>query len=220
MGAARGEFAQANYGRVAHIYDKLEIFQGGLLEKTRNAFLGQLPFLPRNPIILGCGTGSFAAAFVRTENPARLTINDIASEMLAVSRHRIRATGWNGDLITLEGDFASLGLPPDYDFVAAQFFLDCFPQRLRLSMLSRVKRIMTPGAVLLVSDYARPRSPWMLPVFYINYGTALLAFWILAGHAPNMPGDIEAAILDSGWRVLRKQTFFLGLFASWLAAAE
>jgi ubiquinone/menaquinone biosynthesis C-methylase UbiE len=213
-------FSGANYGRVAHLYDKLEWVLGGVLEKTRNVLLDRLPFAPGNPLVLACGTGKFAAAYLRKFDPPRLTINDIAPEMLAVARQRIAASNWQGELIVKEGEATSLGLSPPYDFVSAQFFLDCFPQRSRIALLHEIRKMMAPGAVLLVSDYARPRSKWLLPIFYMNYGAALLGFWILVSHKPNPPGDIERAILDASFTIIEKQTLLFGLFASWLATAK
>ena len=217
MSATDGRFDGANYGCVAHLYDKLELLLGGVLEKTRNVFLGRLPFAPANPIILACGTGKFPLAYVLSEGPSRLTINDIAPEMLALTQRRISETGWTGEMVVLQGEMTSLCLPQVYDFVSAQFFLDCFPQASRITLLSEIRKVMTPGAILLVSDYARPRSFWMLPIFYLNYCSALLGFWILAGHKPNKPGDIERAILDGGFKIIAKQTLCSGLFASWMA---
>ncbi len=210
-------FAGPRYGRVAALYDSLELLLGGTLERTRNAFLGKLPFAPANPLILACGTGKFPAAYILSEQPARLTVNDMAPEMIAVAHRRIAATGWKGQLDTLEGDLSRFHLRPVYDFVAAQFFLDCFPQRSRIPLLRKMREFMSPGAVLLVSGYARPRSRWMLPLFYLNHSAASLGFWMLGAQAPNPPGDIERAIVDSGFTILEKRTFFAGLFASWLA---
>ncbi len=215
-----GEFGGANYRRVAHIYDRLELVLGGVLDKTRNAFLGQLPFVPNNPVILACGTGKFAAAYVRAYNPPRLTINDIAPEMIARTQRRLTASGWNGELVVLEGDVTRMQIPCVYDFISAQFFLDCFPQRSRVTLMHRIRAILAPGGILLVSDYARPRSTWMLPIFYVNYGAALLGFWVLARHAPNPPGDIERAILDAAFRITQKRVLLGGLFASWLAQVD
>jgi ubiquinone/menaquinone biosynthesis C-methylase UbiE len=210
-----GEFA-ADYGPVAHLYDKLEWCLLGTLESTRNALLDQLPHSPHNPIVLACGTGRFPAAFIRAVNPARLTINDIAPEMIAIARRCIAALPWPGELTVLPGEITSLHLPPVYDFVAAQFLLDCFPQRSRVPLLLEIRKLMAPGAALLISGYARPRSPWLLPLFYLNYAAALLGFRILAAQRMHAPGDIERAITAAGFRIVAKRTRFFGLFASWL----
>ncbi len=214
------EFTRANYGRAAGIYDKLELLLGGSLENTRNAFLGNLPFAPKNPIIVGCGPGSFPVAFARAENPDRLTINDIAPEMLARSRSRLAASGWRGTLIHLQGEITSLGLPRQYDFLAVQFLLDCFPQASRVHMLGELQKLLTPGAILLVSGYSRPKSRWLLPLFYLNYGAALLAFRVLVNHPLNRPGNIEQAILDSGLTIHASRSFLFGLFSSWLVRLD
>ena len=217
---APDEFKKANYGRVAKVYSKLEALEGGFIEKARNAFLGSLPFAPENPIVVGCGPGAFPAAYVKSEKPNVLTINDIAPEMLAETKRRVSETGWTGQLVELQGDVTSLGLPRQYDFLAAQFFLNCFPQASRVRLLGELRKVMTPGAILLVSDYSKPRSPFVLPFFYLNYGSALLLFWALAKHAPNKPGNIEKAIVDSGLKIKEKRSFFFGMFSSWLVLVD
>lgn len=214
-----GEFAKANYGPVARFYDKIELLNLGFIAKARNAFLGSLPFAPRNPIVVGCGPGSFPAAFVQSENPAKLTVNDIAPEMVARTRDLVGRTGWQGRLIELPGDVTTLGLGPQYDFVAVQFLLNCFAPESRVRLLAKLRAIMKPGAILLISDFSRPK-PWLLPIFYINYCSAVLIFWLLAKHAPNRPGDIERSIRESGLRIREKRSFFFGLFSSWLVIVD
>ncbi len=209
-------FQKTDYGRVARIYDKIEAIGGDVIEQARNAFLGELPIAPVNPIIIGCGTGTFAAAFLKSEQPAQLTLNDIAPEMLALSRKRVADTEWEGKLIELPGDITSLNLPAQYDFIALQFVLNCFPIPLRLEMLRKVKKLLAPGGVLYISDYSKPRSFWMQPVFYANYFAAVLLFWPLAKNAPNSPGDMEKLILESGLIIDKKRTFGGELYSAWL----
>jgi ubiquinone/menaquinone biosynthesis C-methylase UbiE len=217
--AAPGEFRKANYGPAARFYDKIELLNLGFIAKARNAFLGRLPFPPRNPLVVGCGPGAFPAAYVRSEKPETLTVNDIAAEMITQTRNLVHETGWSGRLIEMPGDIASLGLPPRYDFVAAQFFLNCFGQESRIRLLGKLRGLLKPGGILLISDYSRPK-PWLLPVFYINLCAASLIFWMLVKHPPNWPGDIENAILESGLRVREKRSFLFGLFTSWLIVVD
>jgi len=211
-----GTFQKTDYGRVAKIYDKIEALSGDVIEKTRNAFLGELPFAPRNPLIIGCGTGTFASAFLKSENPPRLTINDIAAEMLELSKQRVVETGWQGKLRELPGDITALDLPSQYDFISLQFVLNCFTKDARMEMLRKVKLLLAPGGVLYICDYSKPRSPWMQPVFYGNYFAAVLLFWPLAKNAPNLPGDMEKIILTSGLLIDKKRSFGGELYSAWL----
>lgn len=214
------EFSGANYGRVAGIYERLEWLNAGYLAKARNAFLGRLPFAPEDPIVVGCGPGSFVEAYVRSERPSRMTVNDIAPEMLARAVKRLQRTEWRGELASLPGEITALGLARTYDFLAAQFFLDCFPQAARVRMLGELAKLVKPGGILLISDYSPPPSRWMRPFYYFNYGVALMAFWALVQHAPNRPGDIEQAIMESGLRIAAKRSFGLGMFTSWLIRVD
>ncbi len=209
-------FQKTNYGRVAHVYDRIEALSGDVIEKTRNAFLGELPFRPLNPIIVGCGTGTFSSAFLKAEQPDQLTINDIAPEMLALSRRRVAETGWKGILHEVPGDISQLNLPARYDFVSLQFVLNCFSNKRRVELLQQVMKLLAPGGVLYICDYSRPRSVWMKPVFYANYFAAVLLFWPLAGNAPNRPGNMEQVILDAGLLIDKKRSFSGELYSAWL----
>jgi len=215
-----GEFAKTRYGRLAPFYDALTALSGGGIARARDAFLGRLPAPPCNPLVVGCGPGAFPAAFVQAENPERLTINDLAPEMLERSQRRLAATGWTGTLAVLPGDITSLDLAPVYDLVVMQFVLTCFPQPARIRFLKRMRALLAPGGILLVADYSRPASPWLLPLFYLNYWASVLLLWPLAGNPPNLPGDIEQAILAGGFRILRKRSFTAGLYTAWLLEAR
>ena len=214
--AGTSSFKKTDYGRVAGIYDRLEALSGDIIEKTRNAFLGHLGFVPQNPIIIGCGTGTFATAFIRSEKPARLTINDIAPEMLALSRQRVAGTGWKGHLHEVAGDITTVDLPGEYDFISLQFVLNCFSKSLRVQLLQHVKRLLAPGGVLYICDYSKPRPLWMQPVFYANYFAAVLLFWPLARNAPNFPGNMEEVIIESGLTIDAKRSFGGELYSAWL----
>ena len=209
-------FQKTDYGRVAKVYDRIESLSGDVIEKTRNAFLGELPFAPQNPLIIGSGTGTFASAFLKSEQPPQLTINDLAPEMLNLSRRRVSGSGWPGTLHELQGDITTLHLPATYDFIALQFVLNCFALNARISMLREIKKLLAPRGALYICDYSKPRSPWMQPVFYGNYFAAVLLFWPLAKNAPNLPGNMEQVIVDSGLVIDRRRSFGGELYSAWL----
>ena len=214
---ATDAFTRTSYGRTARFYDFLDTLNyGNVSRRSRNCFLSELPFVPRNPLIVACGTGDFAAAFVTSQRPFRLTINDLSATMLEVAAAKIRNRGWNGELTILLGDITSTDRHAAYDFIALNYILAIFPPKARIEFLKNVLRLLTPGGIVQVADFSRPANPLMLPHFYVNWTLAVLCFWAFSGTRPNVLGNMDAHLAEAGLRVIRKQTFVGGLYAGWL----
>lgn len=215
--SAQSKFVNSDYGRLVRFYDFLDTLNyGNVSRRSRNAFLGALPFVPRSPIIAACGTGDYARAFVRVEKPDRLAINDLSPKMAEMTAIRIRETGWAGKLDVLVGDITGFTRSNTYDFVSLNYLLSIFGPSVRKEFLRRVMDILQPGGILQVADFARPKNLIWLPFFYLNWVIVCLAFWILCSNKPNRLGDMEAQFRDAGLIVLKKKTYVCGLFASYL----
>ncbi len=211
------EFSATNYGRVAALWDTLERFSLQPLTRVRNVLVKQFQFHSRNPLVAGCGTGRFSLHFIDSQKPVRLTLNDLAPEMLARAVRRVRASGWSGTLIPIESDMTELRPEEPYDFVALQFVLTCFPQSSRALLISKMRRSAAPDAIWLICDYSRPRRPLMLPLFYLTFFATVAVFWCLGANAFECPGDTEKAILESGLTILCRREVAGGLYTAWLA---
>lgn len=211
------EFQTTRYGRVASIWDALELLSLQPLSKVRDALAHRLPFRPQNPLIAGCGTGRFSVSLIGAQNPPQVTLNDLAPEMVARATRRVEQSGWTGTIIPAVGDMTELQPAEPYDFIALQFVLTCFPQESRARLIERVRRCTAPGATWLICDYSRPRNAAMLPLFYVVFFAAVVLFRLLGANAFELPGDTEKAILASGLEIIDRHTVAGGLYTAWLA---
>jgi ubiquinone/menaquinone biosynthesis C-methylase UbiE len=206
-----------DYGRVSTFYDRLDDFHyGNVCRRSQRHFLTRLPFQPKRPLIAACGTGIFAVDFVRTVNPPELTLNDLAPSMLTMAATRVRDTGWGGVLHTASGNADALEDVEGYDFIALGYTLNLFPPEKRIAFLSRLKRLLTPDGLFLIADFTRPANPLAMPLFYANWALANLFFWAAAGDRPNVLGDLDAHIRESGLAIVARQSFVWGLYSAFL----
>jgi tRNA (cmo5U34)-methyltransferase len=211
------EFRITRYGRVAAIWDALEWLSLQPLSRVRDAFVDRLPSRPLNPLIAGCGTGKFSVSLIRAQNPPRITLNDLAPEMVARATRRVHESGWSGTVIALAGDMTELRPAEPYDFIALQFVLTCFAQHSRACLIERMRSCAAPDAVWLICDYSRPRPALMLPLFYAVFFAAVVLFRLLGANQFELPGDTEKAILASGLEIVDRYRVAGGLYTAWLA---
>ncbi len=208
-------FGETRYGRLAKIYDFLDLLHFGHIgRRSSNFFLGQLPHVPQNPLIVGCGSGDFAVAYIQSENPNRLTINDLAPGMIELTKRRIGRLSWPGKLLVLQGDITQTAATEEYDFIALPYVLNMFSPRARIEFLKKIKSILKPEGVILVSDFARPRHPLFLLLHYLIWGLAVLFFWAAAGNKPNRLGEMPQHFHEAGLSMIQSKRFLGGLYAA------
>jgi ubiquinone/menaquinone biosynthesis C-methylase UbiE len=195
----------------------LELLSLQPLSRVRDAFVNRLPWRPRNPLIAGCGTGKFSVSLIRAQNPPRVTLNDLAPEMVARATRRVQQSGWTGTVIASVEDMTELRPAEPYDFVALQFVLTCFSQQSRARLIERMRSCTAPDAIWLIADYSRPRHAAMLPLFYTVFFAAVVLFRLLGANDFEMPGDTEKAILASGLEIVDRHPVAGGLYTAWLA---
>lgn len=156
----------ASFDRLANSYEMIErVSFGAKLQRMREH--GLLAFRNRpngRALLLGDGNGRFSSATL-ARNPA-LSIDSIDSsarmQELAAKRindsvpnsaNRYRTIHANA----LDEDFGVCR----YDFIAIQFFLDCFPERTANRLVQRIEASLKPGGRLIYTDFAIPNvQPW------------------------------------------------------------
>ena len=94
------KYNTSSYGKIAKIYDFLDSLNYGVSKPSKEYFLDRLPIRPKNPLIIGCGTGNFAEAYVRTLRPDIISLNDISSSMLTIAVKRVKAVSLNIEIKT------------------------------------------------------------------------------------------------------------------------
>jgi demethylmenaquinone methyltransferase/2-methoxy-6-polyprenyl-1,4-benzoquinol methylase len=141
--------APDDYARFAWAYDALT---APFLDSTRRSMLAALDSSRHSPVLdLCCGTGRLLA-MLRAAGFGVAGV-DLSPAMLS----RARAVLPGVDLH--QGDAADTPFPAGaFRAATIAFALHEKPEPVRLAILAEARRVLAPGAPLLVCDYAAPRG--------------------------------------------------------------
>jgi ubiquinone/menaquinone biosynthesis C-methylase UbiE len=132
------------YGGLANYYDRVIDPINAPLRDAAIRLAG--PTESTTVLDVGCGTGSFVAAFL--EAGASASGLDLSDAMLAIARERIP----NGEFHT--GDATAMPFDDGtFDLTCASLFLHELEPDIRDGVLREMARITAPGGRLLVIDY-------------------------------------------------------------------
>jgi ubiquinone/menaquinone biosynthesis C-methylase UbiE len=148
----------AQFDRIAGYYDWMEtLLAGRKLERCRNAFWDEIPFL-ENALLVGEGHGKFLASLLQRDPGVRVTCVDASSRMLEIARQRLISAALPADRVEFIRAELPAWNPPAgrYDLLATHFFLDCFPGEELAGVVNCLREAARPGAYWLVSDFQIP----------------------------------------------------------------
>jgi demethylmenaquinone methyltransferase/2-methoxy-6-polyprenyl-1,4-benzoquinol methylase len=170
------ETTTRNYEPVARFYEQLaHVFSVG---QIRAAKASQIPELSPGQRILYVGLGSGEDAILAAKRGAEVTCLDLSSSMLDKAQARFSAAGLQAEFLCRD---VMEHRPPDlYDAVAANFFLNIFPERLMERVLERLVSLVRPGGKILIADFAPPRGNAVQRILQlIYYRIANVFYWAL-----------------------------------------
>ncbi len=206
-----------NFDRMARAYRWLEYGSfGTALEKTRLHFLHRLT-RARHALVLGDGDGRFLANFLEVNSRVRVDAVDSSGVMLHLLERRIRAMGIGAHerMTIYRGD--ALRFTPreeEYDLVVAHFFLDCFSEAEVEGLMRRLSPHLVPGAMMLVSDFAIPKSRVARPVAGAIVGALYRAFGMITGLRVRKLPQYDAVLARCGLRIVERRRRLFGLLVS------
>ncbi len=181
-----------NFSRLARLYRWLELFSfGPWLMLCRCAFLSECR-PARRALALGDGDGRFTERMLHENSAVMVDAVDASSAMLdALLR---RAGPHAGRVRAIHADLRSWQPEnPPYDLIVTHFILDCLTTEEVQSLAASLARVVTPGALWIVSDFAIPAN-WFgrlvaRPVVLILY----LAFgWLTGLEVRSLPDHSSA----------------------------
>jgi tRNA (cmo5U34)-methyltransferase len=109
---------------------------------------------------LGAGTGLMSQFIITSFPNARITLVDIADQMLEQAKLRFRAYG---DQITYNiSDFSSPQwrlLPDSYDVVISSLAIHHLTSEQKQNLFNRIYTILTPGGIFINADQALGETP-------------------------------------------------------------
>lgn len=178
------------FATIARRYDLLNDLQSLSLHRCWKRRLVRLARIGpgQHALDVCCGTGDVTFALARTG--ARVTGLDFSPEMLAVARHRARASA--GAVEFVQGD--ALALPfaeADFDAVTISYGLRNLADF--RAGLAEMARVLRPGGRLLVLDFGKPANRLWRALYFAYLRRAVPMFGrLFAGRA-----DAYAYILES-----------------------
>jgi SAM-dependent methyltransferase len=212
---------QADFDRIARPYRTLEyIALGRLLERTREHFLPALKGA-RNALVLGDGDGRFLIKLLEANSQLHATAVDTSAAMLELLARRCECYS---DRLRIEQVDARRSLPrgaKPYDLVVTHFFLDCLEQDELDLLVQRVRPLVAPGALWVVSDFRSPDGALRVPAWLFVRGL-YLCFRALTGLRTTRLPDHTAARRDAGFVRIDRRLLLAGVLVAevWQAGTD
>ncbi len=108
--------------------------------------------------VLDVGSGIGGAAFhLAKAYGARVTGIDLAEEMVAIAQERVVQLGLTDSVAFILGDVLETDFPEPFDVIWSRDAFMHIPDKPRL--FSRLYSLMAPGGRLVITDYARGKTP-------------------------------------------------------------
>jgi hypothetical protein len=207
----------SDFNRLARLYRWMEWATfGPCLGWCRRAYLAELSAC-RHAVVLGDGDGRFTSRLLSTNSLIQIDAVDASSAML---RALVRRAGHQSARIrTHHADARSWRPAPTpenqpIDLITTHFFLDCLITSEVHSLATRLRRLESPSALWLVSEFAIPPTWFGRLVARPLVSGLYLAFAWLTGLTVRTLPDHSAALRQSGFCLQKRRTWLGGLLTS------
>ncbi len=229
----KGKKAQVRhmFNSIAHRYDLLDhILSLNIDKRWRNKAIKMLkPYQPRQVLDIATGTADLAITGARILKPEKISGIDIAEEMLAQGRIKVKQAQLS-DIITLtEGDAEKIPFESNlFDAVTVAFGVRNFED---LDMgLKEIYRVLKPKGKLLVLEFSLPGNRLVRWVYHFYFHKLVpfigglltgsqTAYRYLPGSVDQFPyGKIFINILENnGFKEVICRKFSFGICSAYLA---
>jgi demethylmenaquinone methyltransferase/2-methoxy-6-polyprenyl-1,4-benzoquinol methylase len=224
IAGADKQYVRSLFNAIAYRYDLLNhLLSGGIdLYWRRKAVEHLRPDAPRTILDVATGTGDFALAALRLD-PARVVGVDIAENMIAIGREKLRRHGAQ-DRVTFElGDAERLAFKDGtFDAAIVAFGVRNF-ENLNQG-LREMRRVLNPGGRVVILEFSRPQAAPFRQIYLAYFRTILpLIGRLVSGHTgaytylpdtvmrfPEGPAFLEQ-LRASGFDDLREERLTFGI---------
>ncbi len=165
------------FDSIAPRYDFLNSFlSAGIDSLWRKKAMGILKSVrPRYILDVATGTGALALEAYRMLKPEKITGIDIAEQMLAIGREKVKKMGLEKRIELLKGDSENLPFADNsFDAVTVAFGVRNF-ENLE-GGLTEMKRVLKPGGKIVILEFSTPRSFLYKQVYHL-YFSYILPLW-------------------------------------------
>ena len=146
------------FNNISHRYDFLNHFLSLGIDKIwrKRAISYLKPLRPQQILDVATGTGDFAIQALSL-NPAKVTGVDISEGMLNMGRKKLDKLHLSHKIELLKGDSENLLFPENtFDGATVGFGVRNFEDLEK--GLREIRRVLKPGAMLVVLEFSRPRG--------------------------------------------------------------
>jgi demethylmenaquinone methyltransferase/2-methoxy-6-polyprenyl-1,4-benzoquinol methylase len=161
------------FNNISHRYDFLNhLLSLGIDKLWRKTAIDLLrPLKPTQILDVATGTGDFAIQAVVLD-PQKITGIDISDGMLAMGRKKVEKLKLSHKIELLKGDSENLQFADNnFDAVTVGFGVRNF-ENLEKG-LSEIRRVLRPGALLVVLEFSRPRGFPMRQIYNFYFKNIL-----------------------------------------------
>jgi len=163
------------FNKIAHRYDFLNHFLTFGFDRTwrRRALKNLKKRSPKRILDIATGTGDFAIEAAKS-SPDKIIGIDISSEMLERGRIKIRKKNLDEVIELRMGDSENPEFKGgSFDAVTVAFGVRNY-ENLKKG-LSEIFRVLTPGGLVIILEFSKPKSIWGKIIFYLIF--KILPFW-------------------------------------------
>lgn len=149
-----------NFDRIAPCYQLIEtVTAGSAVQSCRMTFFPCLENA-RDILLLGEGNGRFLVELLKRWPDKHVTIVESSARMLQLQDQRLRRNDIDPDTVERIHADVREWRPPEkhFDAIVTNFFLDCFRPGELPTLIESIARSAKPGALWLVTDFAKPRQ--------------------------------------------------------------
>ena len=156
--AGKKEQMAKMFNNISHRYDFLNHFLSLGIDKIwrKRAISYLKPLRPQQILDVATGTGDFAIQALSL-NPSKVTGVDISEGMLNMGRKKLDRLHLSHKIELLKGDSENLQFPENtFDGATVGFGVRNFEDLEK--GLMEIRRVLKPGAMLVVLEFSRPRG--------------------------------------------------------------
>jgi hypothetical protein len=202
-----------NFDRLARIYRWMEwVSFGPWLWRCRCTFLHALADR-KHALIVGDGDGRFAARLLKENAEIAIDAVDSSTAMLSALLRRSAANSLRVRAFHADARQWQPALPP-YDLIVTHFFLDCLTTEEAESLANRLRKVTSPAAIWIVSEFSVPAGIFGRLVAFPIVRGLYCAFGLLTGLRVRALPDHTTALRKAGFVLKKRSTRLCGLLAS------
>jgi demethylmenaquinone methyltransferase/2-methoxy-6-polyprenyl-1,4-benzoquinol methylase len=160
------------YGKLAVFYDLFDLlFLFGSKGNPRSGLLEEISDTSQSVLDVCAGTAASSILIADHNRKNRIIGIDISEDMLSVARRKIFQRNLNNlEVRNMSADSMQFS-DNSFDVVMISFALHEFEQTLRQNIIMEIARVLKPGGIFLVIDFARQNN--RLNHFFLNLWTKI-----------------------------------------------